>query len=312
MGNLVTTKNWEHFWLNEGWTMFIERKIIGRLHGEPARQFSSILGVKALEKDVNLFGPTHAYTALRPNLDGVDPDDVFSSVPYEKGYNLLYYLEQLLGGPAVFEPYMREHVQHFAGKSITTDEWKELLYSHMREHHGEAKVQLLDSVDWDAWLHAPGMPPVTNHYDTTLADACIKLATRWNTARDSDTLDFSSADIAEFSIDQKIVFLDLLADYDAFPVDKIAAMDELYSLTEVRNAEIRFGWQMLCLKAAYKPIYAHVAQFVTEQGRMKYVRPLYRELSKVDMAFACKVFLANRENYHPIAMRMIEKDLFQK
>jgi leukotriene A-4 hydrolase/aminopeptidase len=178
MGNLVTTKNWEHFWLNEGWTMFIERKIIGRLHGEAARQFSSILGVKSLKKDVDLFGHTHPYTALCPKLDGVDPDDVFSSVPYEKGYNLLYYLEQLLGGPSVFEPYMKEHVKQFAGKSITTDDWKKLLYDYMREHHGEAKVALLDKVDWHAWFYSPGMPPVTNQYDTTLADACIKLAAR--------------------------------------------------------------------------------------------------------------------------------------
>ena len=38
-------------------------------------------------------------TALCPKLDGVDPDDAFSAVPYEKGFNLLYYLETLVGGP---------------------------------------------------------------------------------------------------------------------------------------------------------------------------------------------------------------------
>jgi leukotriene-A4 hydrolase len=30
-GNLVTNASWEHFWLNEGWTVFLERKIVGRL-----------------------------------------------------------------------------------------------------------------------------------------------------------------------------------------------------------------------------------------------------------------------------------------
>lgn len=39
------------------------------------------------------------YTQLIPDLKGVDPDDAFSIVPYEKGFTLLFYLETLLGGP---------------------------------------------------------------------------------------------------------------------------------------------------------------------------------------------------------------------
>ncbi len=37
-----------------------------------------------------------------PDLKGIDPDDAFSSVPYEKGFALLYYLEQLVGGPGQY------------------------------------------------------------------------------------------------------------------------------------------------------------------------------------------------------------------
>ncbi|RKP05019.1 leukotriene a-4 hydrolase, partial [Thamnocephalis sphaerospora] len=309
MGNLVTTKNWEHFWLNEGWTVFIERKILGRLHGEPARQFSSILGVQELQKDIDLFGADNPLTALRPNLTGVDPDDAFSRVPYEKGYNLLYYLEQLLGGPAVFEPYMKEHVRQFAGKSITTDEWKQLLYAHMREHHGDAKIQLLDSVDWDAWLHAPGMPPVRNAFDPTLANACTALSTRWDEARHADKLSFSADDLKDFSPSQKVVFLTQLMELPPFSASLLDAMEQAYAFTDVRNCEIRFRWQMLALKAAYAPIYPHVVQFLQEQGRMKYVRPLYRALNTVNAPLARETFLAQRSSYHPIAARLIEKDI---
>jgi leukotriene-A4 hydrolase len=31
-GNLVTNHTWEHFWLNEGWTMWVQRKIMSRIH----------------------------------------------------------------------------------------------------------------------------------------------------------------------------------------------------------------------------------------------------------------------------------------
>ncbi|KAI8054004.1 leukotriene A4 hydrolase [Syncephalis plumigaleata] len=312
MGNLVTTKNWEHFWLNEGWTVFIERKIIGRLRGEPARQFSAMIGLSGLRGDIELFGPTNPLTALKPNLTGVDPDDAFSRVPYEKGFNLLYYLEQLLGGPSVFEPYMKAHVEKFAGKSITTDEWKAFLYEYMGQHHGESKVATLNTVNWHSWLKEPGMPPVTNEFDPTLANACTRLCERWEAAQDDDTGKFSANDIKDFSPYQTVLFLQQLADKKMFSKEKLDLMDSIYKFTKVQNCEIRFSWQMLCLKAAYEPIYQHVVEFVKEQGRMKYVRPLYRALNKVNSTLARDTFTKVRDSYHPIAARMIEKDIMSQ
>ena len=90
--------------------MFIERKILGRLHGESARQFSAILGYKDLTESIKHFEEIKhmEYTRLVPDLrGGIDPDDSFSTVPYEKGFNLLYYLESILGGAEVFEPYVK-------------------------------------------------------------------------------------------------------------------------------------------------------------------------------------------------------------
>lgn len=48
---------------------------------------------------INTLGDKNPVTNLVPNLHGVDPDAAYSSVPYEKGFALLFYLEQLLGGP---------------------------------------------------------------------------------------------------------------------------------------------------------------------------------------------------------------------
>ena len=52
-GNLVTNSNFEHFWLNEGFTVFTERKIIGLMEkGESSRCFSAIGGWKGLKYSV--------------------------------------------------------------------------------------------------------------------------------------------------------------------------------------------------------------------------------------------------------------------
>ncbi|RIB19601.1 leukotriene A4 hydrolase [Gigaspora rosea] len=313
MGNLVTTLNWEHFWLNEGWTVFIERKIMGRLHGEAAAEFDAIIGWRALEQDIKLFGENNVLTALTPKLKDVDPDDSFSSVPYEKGFNFLYHIQKVIGGSQNFEPYMKAHVQEFAGKSITTDDWKRFLYSFVEKNCPEKKTDL-DNIQWDAWLHSPGMPPVKNEFDHTLAKACHELAERWNRARDNQVFDeFSPDDIKNFTPGQKMVFLERLFEFSPLPFPVIEALNKFYSFMDVRNSEIRFRWQLVCLKSEYEPIFPYVVKFVTEQGRMKYVRPLYRLLNqtKNGSELAKKTFRENRSFYHPIAAAMIEKDILK-
>ena len=68
---------------NIGWTVFLERKITGRMHGNEFAEFSAILGWKALKDSVDQFGEdTNGFTTLVPKLEGKDPDDAFSSIPY--------------------------------------------------------------------------------------------------------------------------------------------------------------------------------------------------------------------------------------
>ncbi|KAI9269391.1 peptidase family M1-domain-containing protein [Sporodiniella umbellata] len=312
MGNLVTTNNWEHFWLNEGWTVFIERKIAARLHGEPERQFSSIIGWKALKESVELFGETSPATVLKPDLSsGIDPDDYFSSIPYEKGFNLLYHIEKTVGGPSVFEPYMKAHVENFASKSITTEQWIDHLFSYMETHHGKETVEKLNTIDFDRWINGTGMPHVDPQFDTSLADACYDLAKRWNEAREDDLSSFSPKDVENFSSTQKIVLLERLTDCEPFPHRLLEKMDELYNMTPIRNADVRFRWQQLCVMASYEKIYSNIVEFITEQGRMKFVRPLYRYLyrAKNGSQLAQDTYLKHKKFYHPIAAQLIEKDI---
>lgn len=98
---------------------------------------------------------------------------------------------------------------------------------------------------------------------------------------------------------------------DSFPHALLDKMDELYQLTTVRNADVRFRWQQVCLQASYERIYPEVVQFVTEQGRMKFVRPLYRLLYKAKNGadLARDTYMKHRDFYHPIAGQLIEKDI---
>lgn len=83
--------------MNEGWTVYLERRILAALHGEAYRHFSAIIGWKSLTDAVEHFGDDHEFTKLIVDLKGKDPDDAFSSVPYEKGFNFLFHLENIVG-----------------------------------------------------------------------------------------------------------------------------------------------------------------------------------------------------------------------
>jgi leukotriene-A4 hydrolase len=133
MGNLVGCETWEHFWMNEGNIYLLLRVLIAvvpRFHclfGTQDLQSSSwqvcftslfcasprpyrfsaamhleaITGWNSLIGSVNAYGCCHKFTELHVNLKGCDPDDAFSSIPYEKGFNFLFYLESIVGEAAM-------------------------------------------------------------------------------------------------------------------------------------------------------------------------------------------------------------------
>ncbi|KAJ1162045.1 hypothetical protein NDU88_002524 [Pleurodeles waltl] len=305
-GNLVTNKTWEHFWLNEGHTVYLERRIGGRLFSEEFRNFQAVGGWKELQNSIDTFGATNPVTNLIPNLKGVDPDAAYSSVPYEKGFALLFHLEQLLGGPDVFMGFVKAYIQRFAYKSVVTDDWKTFLYTYFKD-----KIDVLDKVDWKAWMHTPGMPPVKPNYDMTMANACIKLSQRWSKATESDLSTFSTTEIDALSSQQRIEFLALLLHEAPLPVTHVKRMQEVYKFNGVKNSEIRFRWLRLCIRAKWEEAIPLALQMATEQGRMKFTRPLFKDIYNFEKARtqAVNAYLKNRPFMHPVTAMLVGKDL---
>jgi len=153
-GNLVTNRTWEHFWLNEGITVYAERMIYGKLYGEPMRHFKATTGWKDLRDSVERYGENDAFTAMIPCLKGVDPDDAFSSVPYEKGFNFLFYLETLVGGIANFQPFIKAYLEKFKFGCVTSDEFRQFFLSYFQS---KCNSSALESIDWEAWFYKPGL-----------------------------------------------------------------------------------------------------------------------------------------------------------
>ena len=324
-GNLVSCANWESFWLNEGWTVYLERLLLERVHahdnGPAHRGFSYIIGAKALRDSLEGFAHVPRFQRLIPEYrDGEDPDDAFSSIPYEKGSNFLLYLERVVGGLAVFEPYVRAYFTEFAGRSITTDDWRAHLYAFYADN--AAVTAALDAVDWNTWLHGEGVSlPVEMAYDDTLARDAVDLAHRWQRAVAARTPrsegKFGADDIAHWNANQVVVFLEALHAGPPVPAEAAQWLDDVYGLNQARNTEVLLRFYEVALEDA-RSAYTHSAAAwvrstdrsltqVATQGRMKYCRTVYKALYRVAPELARQTFSEHRHFYHPIAAALIAK-----
>jgi len=303
-GNLVTNKTWVDFWLNEGFTRFLERKIISKLYGEPTRQFQALAGLKDLKDSIETLGAENPLTNLVPDLNGVDPEDAFSRVPYEKGFTLLYYLEQLLGGPDVFEPFLRSYIETFKYKSVTTDEWKDFLFQYFNDQRAT-----LDTVDWDSWLYSPGMPHIIPDYDQSMMKSCQELADRWS--KTSDGAEFDSSDVATMSSKQKAEFLGEMLQREPLSEDLYMKMETLYNFSDSPNCEIQLRWIQMGLASKVSHAIQPALDYVTKYGREKYVCPIFRSLGAWSKSRDVTVdkFYEIRESMHPITASRVFKDL---
>ncbi|KPJ03280.1 PREDICTED: leukotriene A-4 hydrolase isoform X2 [Papilio xuthus] len=272
-GNLITNKNFEHFWLNEGFTVFLERKVGASLIADPAeakrsRDFHSLLGLQELTETINEeFGPTNPLTRLVPDLNGVHPDDAFSRVPYEKGSLFLRYLEDLVGGPEVFDKFIRSYLNYYQRRSLDTEEFKEYLLDYFSGNNN------LSSVDWDAWFFHNGMPPVIPNYDTSMTKAVTALATKI-----TEGGNISPDDIKGFTPHQIINLLQELVERNAMTVEKLHALNDAYKISDSKSSEIQYRWMRLCVRSKDLNKLDDVLNFLNHQGRMKFVRPIYRDL----------------------------------
>lgn len=310
-GNLVSTASWEHFWLNEGWTTYLERRIQAALHGgEAARGFSAIIGWKALQDSIKEFGEDHEYTKLVPDLKGQDPDDAFSSIPYEKGFVLLFYLERLLGQEK-WDSFIPHYFTTWKFKSLDSYDFKATLLDFFT-NDTEASAKLA-AVDWDTWFYKPGFPPKPE-FDDSRVKVCYDLADKWRALANSSSDKFKphKSDIEGWNSSQLVVFLQTVQLFEK-PLKPADAheMGVAYGVLDSKNVELTSRYYQIGMKAGDDEVLPKTTELLGKVGRMKFVRPLYRQLKKVDVKLAMSTFEKNKDFYHPICRDMVEKDLLK-
>ncbi len=286
-GNLVSNASAEHFWLNEGFTVFAERRIVERLYGEDVCALQATLGRRELEQTLTRFAPRPELTRLRTSLEGIDPDEAFSDIPYEKGYLFLRTLEDAVGR-ARFDGFLRAYVTDFRFGAITTSDFEALVE---RELPG-----VLEKVNARAWLDGPGLPDNAPHARSSRLDAIAALGTAQPT--DEQARAFSPVEWQLY----------LEAQPRPSPHERVAALDARFGLSDSTNYEILAAWLELAIPSGYAPGITRASEVLGRVGRMKYLRPLYRALAgrAETRKVAEECYQRYKPGYHPIAQQVIE------
>ncbi|MGE3171354.1 MAG: M1 family metallopeptidase [Planctomycetota bacterium] len=296
-GNLVTNATWRDFWLNEGFTVYLEQRIMEHVYGKERAHMEIALGMRDLAAELrNLPKPDQV---LHIDLRGRNPDDGMTSVPYEKGAALLRRLEQVYGR-ARFDAFLRGWFDQHAFESVTTATFARYLHEHLLDGDPALAAQ----VDVATWLHQPGLPadaPVPESAAFAAVDA-VKQAVEAGHSAAALQQDGGNVD---WNTQQWLRFLDGLKADAAL----MAQIDVRYRLTDSGNSEILTKWLELAIAADYGAAMPRLEQFLLHVGRRKFLKPLYEALLRApdgrDRALA--IYRQARPRYHAVSVRTLDE-----
>ena len=295
-GNLVTNATWRDFWLNEGFTVYLERRIVERVYGVRRAEMEAVLGLQDLEKEMAALPEKDR--VLHIDLTGRDPDDGFTDVAYEKGALFLRHLEEAFGRER-FDRFLRGYFDHFAFQSITTEDFLRYLQANLLDESPE----LARKVPIEEWIEKPGLPASAPRPKSDALTLVESAAASWRDGKIRTT----ELTTGEWSYHEWLHFLRSLP--ASLPKEKLAELDTAFHLTDAGNSEITNQWLLLAIGSGYEAAYPRLERFLTSMGRRKFLKPLYEELVKTPegKARALAIYRKARPTYHPIAVATVDK-----
>ena len=297
-GNLVTNSSWRDAWLNEGFTSYVENRVMEELYGERRAVMEQLLDMEGLKRAISE-APRPELTHLKLPKDMTHPDEAFTLVTYIKGANFLFFLEDRFGREA-FDPFLKAWFDDNAFGAVTTENFLTYLHENLHKDNPDAVTK----AEIDAWVYGPGLPDTARKPQSDAFDDVEAVAIKWFEGGDMKVLETASQ---SWSTHEWLHFLNGLPEASQ---DQFAELDATFEFTGTQNAETAFAWYMQAIKGGYEPAMPELERFLMTVGRGKFIYRLYGALKnseREDLQFwAQDIYEAARPGYHPIAQRRID------
>lgn len=302
-GNLVTNRTWGDLWLNEGFTVYFERRIVEAIYGRERAELEARVGKRELLAelaDPEILANAPELQRLHSDLAGKDADANFSTVPYEKGALLLRRLEETYGRER-FDAFLRKWFESHAFGSVSTADFLDFVGLELIGVAPPLPGQ--QPPDLAAWIDGAGLPADAPEPSAAQLDAVEALAKQWIAGE----LEASAIDTKAWSAWHWLHFMRSLP--STLSLAQMQALDAAFALTDSHNAEILGQWLVLVARTRYEPGYAALERFLVEVGRRKFLLPIYRALltSPEGTTQAKAIYAKARAGYHAISRASLDE-----
>jgi leukotriene-A4 hydrolase len=297
-GNLVTNATWDDFWLNEGFTTYIESRIMEELRGKNYADMLRQLGRQDLEEAVKEAGGLQSPdTRLHVDLGGRDPDIGMNDIAYEKGAAFLQTVESVVGRERL-DKFLRSYFDHFAFQPMSADRMLAYMKDQLLTPEEAQKINV------QQWIYDPGIPSNAPAIRSEAFAAVEKQSDSWKSGAAAATLVTKN-----WSTQEWLHFLRALP--DTIPAARLDDLDRTFKLSSSGNSEVLYAWLKIAIANKYEPAFPALERFLTSQGRRKFVAPLYADLAKTDWGkpMAMRIYAKARPTYHSVAVGTIDKTL---
>ncbi len=298
-GNLITNSNWNELWINEGFTNFVENRLMREVYGAARSDMEANLSYHELLQDMADLAPED--TALKVNLAGRDPDDAFSQVPYVKGQLFLTWLESKFGAKR-FDQFMAAYFKQHQFQSMDTEKFLQFLQAELLNKYPNT----VTLAEVQRWIFLPGLP---KDVVVSTSDAFTKVEQQLELWLSQET-PLRQLNTKQWSVHEWLHFINKLP--RDLSLEQLTALDDVYRFSASKNAEIFVAWALLTIPLNYPPIFTPVRNFLTTVGRSKFVVPLYRELkaNPEKTGLATTIYREAKQGYHPLTQSQVEKVIF--
>ncbi len=291
-GNLVTNATWEDFWLNEGWTTYAESRITEVLEGDDYSQLCVAIRRNGMFKVMERFGMDSEKTCLKYSQRGIDPDEVFSVIPYAKGSAFLLALERSVGRD-VFDAFIKKYIATFSFQSLTTEGFISFLEGELPE--------AIQHVDIDEWIYAPGFPESAPTLSSSLFDDVKARIDAYESGTFPD-----DHQVANWIPDQIRLFLLMLP--ERIPVEDCRQLERIFNFKDTHNYFMMNRFYQIAVQSGYQDVLPDIERMVGSDGRMVTLAMIFRAMAKEGWTRekARPMFERHRDKHHPTTVAVID------
>ncbi len=296
-GNLVTFSSAKDAWLNEGFTSYVENRIIEVLYGKEQADMENVIERNELKKEFAEIDASLQALATKPGVLK-DPDNSSSATVYTKGAWFLQFLEQRYGRDK-FDPFLREYFNHFAFQSIDTKQFADYAKKNLLGKY----PNVVTPAEFNAWLYDAGIPPGAPLAQARRFGVVDSARLAWLGSQQLPPAAITDA----WTTQEWVHFIESLP--DTLTLEQLAQLDGAYGFTGTMNGEIAQRWYPLTVRSGYTKANDAIAAFLQRIGRRKLIMPTYNALAKTEagLALAKDVFEKAKPGYHPITTGSVQE-----